>query len=338
MTPSGITQIDGLLAGDPSPLGPANSGLETVGLLQDLLIGHGFTRLPGVFGTARGRFGPETAAAITSFQTREGLAVTGTVDVATLQRLIATPSQNPICSQGYLTLVLDVLISGLTRVMTATTQFESGGRFASINANTDHAGLSYGIIQWAQKPGRLHDLLVALETAAPAVFVASLGGGDIDVSNGLIAHTASRNGGVTDSGDTTDPNFDLVHEPWKSRFADAGLRPEFQRVQVDAALAAFTQSFAKLQSVVPGIRSERAVGFLLDVANQHGDNGLRSILQRVNAPALSESDLLVAVEQESIARVRAQFGDNSNELRSTQSRRDAFRTSPALADDPLVLA
>jgi hypothetical protein len=69
----------------------------------------------------------------------------------------------------------------------------------------------------------------------------------------------------------------------------------------------------------------------------HGDDGLRSILETVSKPGLSEADLLAAVEEESVARVRAKFGDGPD-LRSTETRRHAFRTSPLISDQPLVLA
>jgi hypothetical protein len=90
---------------------------------------------------------------------------------------------------------------------------------------------------------------------------------------------------------------------------------------------------------VPQVQSERGVGFLLDVANQHGDGGLSRILQKVTAGhQLAESDLLAAVAAESIALVRAKFGDASAEARATEDRRNAFRTTPLLSDAPIVVA
>lgn len=338
MAASGISQIDDLLAAPaPAPLGPTNSDPASVALLQDLLIGHGFTHLPGVSGAARGTFGPQTTAAISAFQRAHDLAASGVVDVRTFTALIDAPAAMPICSRGYLTLVLDILFTGMVRVMTVTTQFEGGGRFKAANLNTDGAGLSYGLIQWAQRPGRLKELLVACEASQPRLFVEVFGDGEAAVSQGLIAHTARAQGGLTHAGETIDPHFDLVREPWTRRFEAAALRREFQRVQVDTALAAFAHSLARVRLFVPQLCSERAIGFLLDVANQHGDGGLKSIVEKVSTPGCSERDLLVAVEEESVARVRAKFGDGP-ELRSTQTRRHAFRTSLLLSDDALAVA
>jgi len=58
-----------------------------------------------------------------------------------------------------------------------------------------------------------------------------------------------------------------------------------QLVQVDAAIAAFNKSMIALQAVAPMIRSERGIAFMLDVANQHGDGGAKSIIQKVKTGA-----------------------------------------------------
>lgn len=53
---------------------------------------------------------------------------------------------------------------------------------------------------------------------------------------------------------------------------------------------------------------------------------------------MSDTDLLLAVQKESVARVEKQFGPTSAEARSTHNRRDAFRTSALLSDDVLAQA
>ena len=73
---------------------------------------------------------------------------------------------------------------------------------------------------------------------------------------------------------------------------------------------------------------------MLDVANQHGDGGAKGIFQTVHQaqPNLSGPQLLTALENESVRRVSAQFGNNSAEARATRDRREAFRTTPLLSD------
>jgi peptidoglycan hydrolase-like protein with peptidoglycan-binding domain len=336
MARTGIAAIDQLVEGqNAAPIGSGHPDREAVGILQDLLIGHGFKELPGILGTSRGVFGQKTAAAVRAFQQRQRLPESGTVDRSTLQGLIEVPAENPIASRGYLTLVLDLLFTGMVRLASLTSQFEGAGRFAVLNLNTDRAGLSFGLIQWAQKPGRLNEILRAFQSAQLQPFVQIFGDGDQALATGLITHTSKSNGGVNDNGQTTDAKFDLIKEPWVSRFRAAGRDPALQRAQIDTALTDFRTSLQRLQAFAPQIRSERGVAFMLDLANQHGDGGAKSIFTKVQRPGMSEAELLTAVENESVARVREQFKNHANGesiVASTQSRREAFRTSPLLSD------
>lgn len=339
MAACGVARIDDLCAGKTGvkALIGGDSDKEAVGIVQDLLTGHGLRGLPGLLANSRGIYGPATSNAVTEFQQRHGLETSGTVDHPTLRKLVDEPAPLPIASRGYLALVLDIEYVAMTRLMSVTTQFEGAGRFGAVNRNTDKQGLSFGLIQWAQKPGRLTELLRAFERADPERFVAIFGDGNADLAQRLIAHTARPLGGVDGAGGTTDPEFDLVNEPWLSRFKGAALEPRFQRAQAQLAVEAFTTSLARLQKYAPQLKSERAVAFMLDLANQHGDGGARSIYQTVSGGGAfaDEAALLAAIEQESVARVSAQYGDGSNEARSTASRRSAFRTTALLSDGPL---
>jgi hypothetical protein len=334
MAATGIVKIDELLNGagaQAAPVASGDSDSDAVGIVQDLLRGIGFTHLPGVLGAARGVFGPQTTDAVRTFQQSCGLQPSGSVDRATLEQMIAKPATKPAASRGYLCLVLDLMFQGLTRVMSLTSQFEGAGMFGAINLNTDKAGLSYGLIQWAQKPGRLHEILAAFQQQEPAAFVQILGGGSQAVADGLVRHTAKSQGGVDSMGRTTDPQFDLVQEPWKTRFRNAALDRSLQKVQVSIALQAFNGSLRQVQAFAPQLRSERAIAFMLDLANQFGDGGARSIFNAVAAaatPGLSEAQLLQAVEDESVARIQREFAQ------STRNRRAAFRTTPLLSDQP----
>jgi peptidoglycan hydrolase-like protein with peptidoglycan-binding domain len=342
MAACGIPSIDTLFSGGAgTPLATGAPDRDAVGLLQELLAGHGFPGMPELSHASRGVFGPATTRAVRGFQQRAGLPLvppddvaTGTVDGATLRALVDTPAESPTACRGYLTLALDFPFTGMLRVMSLTTQFEGSGKFTAQNRNTDGAGLSFGLIQWAQKPQRLNELLRAFRSAQPALFVGIFGDGSADRADRLVAHTARPRGGTDDAGRTTDPAFDLVREPWTSRFREAGLHRELQRVQVAAALRAFETSLAAIRSFAPRVRSERGVAFLLDVANQHGDGGARSIFRAVDRPGLTEPELLRAMEEESVRRVAARFGANSDHTASTRNRRRAFRTTPFLSDGP----
>jgi peptidoglycan hydrolase-like protein with peptidoglycan-binding domain len=337
MASSGIERIDNLFDGLSQELiVQGDADRESVGAIQDLLIGHGFTELPGLLGKSRGTFGPKTTDAVRSFQQKNGLTETGAVDPVTLRSLISTTATRPLASRVYLTLVLDFLFSGMTRLMSFTTQFEGAGLFGAINRNTDKAGLSFGLIQWAQKPGRLNELLRAFQESEPEIFLQVLGAGDPAIASGLIAHTAKTVGGVNNLGQTTDSKFNLTAEPWVGRFRQAALNRNLQQVQVREAVDAFTKSFERLRGFAPQLKAERSVAFMLDLANQHGDGGAKSIFNKVAVAGLSEPALLQRIEGESVARVTAQFANNPNGpaiIASTRNRREAFRTSALLSDE-----
>jgi hypothetical protein len=335
MALTGIKRIDDLFAGDPAaaPLAKGDPDKAAVGVLQDLLIGHGATRLPGILGEHRGLFGPKTEAALKDFQAgQQSLPISGQLDSDTLHALTQVTAPFPIASQGYVALVLNLPWIGFTRLVALTAQFEAGGKFIARNRNTDGAGLSFGILQWAQKPRRLNGLLQAFQRAQPGKFVKIFGGDNPAVAYGLIAHTAKLRGGVTALGHTTDPAFDLVNDDWMRRFVAAGRDTEWQKTQVTEAIIAYQESYNVIRACAPAAQSERALAFLLDVANQHGNAGLRNICAKCTKSGLSEGEFLEATQNESVRRLRAQFGDASKEAKSTLRRRNEFRTSPLLSD------
>lgn len=332
MATTGIARIDALWNDGAGPAITRDDGdVHAVGAVQDLLISHG-ARLPGILDASHGRFGPKTEEAVRSFQAEERIPVTGQVEQGTLQALARKPAASPIAANAYLTLVLDTPWTGFTRLVGLTAQFEAAGKFTARNRNTDRAGLSFGIIQWAQKPRRLNGLLRAFAAAQPERFVEVFGGGSRTLAEGLLAHTAKPQGGVDASGRTTDPRYDLVSDEWQARFIEAGRDHVWQRVQLQEATSAFRRSLADIRREAPVARSERGIAFLLDVANQHGDGGLRSICAACRSPDGDESTFLHAVHTESVRRVQAQFGDGSAEMRSTHDRRERFRTSGLLSD------
>ncbi|MBV9209289.1 MAG: N-acetylmuramoyl-L-alanine amidase, partial [Acidobacteria bacterium] len=292
MAQSGIAAIDNLFSSqNASPIITGSADREAIGLIQDLLVGHGAVGLPGLLSSSRGSFGPTTTREVRRFQQAHQLPVipannpqVATVDGATLRELATAPTEanaNPIASRGYLTLGLDFPFTGMVKVMSLTTIFEGSGQFTAQNRNTDRQGLSYGLIQWAQGQGRLTDILRAFQTSQPQTFVNILGEGDSNLAQGLINHARRPRGGTNSNGDTIDPNFNLIRDPWTRRFTRAGLNQSLQVVQVSTALAAFNNSFHLLQTNAPRIRSERGVAFMLDLANQHGDGGARAIFQEV---------------------------------------------------------
>jgi hypothetical protein len=331
-----IPRIDRLFAGAGElAIAAGDPDREAIGAVQDLLSGHGMRGMPSLLDAARGRYGERTRASVVEFQSRQGISPTGVVDHATMRRLVDAPAPQPLAAQSYIALALDLTWNGMTRLAGLTALFEAAGRFTAINRNTDKAGLSFGMIQWAQKPGRLAEILSIFRKTQPDRFVEVFGGGSAAVAASLVAHVEKPRGGTDRVGKSLDARFELTAEPWVTRFQAAGRDRGWQRAQIAAASDAFARSCERIRAYAPGARSERALAFLLDLANQHGDAGAESICKALLRPHVSEQELMAAVEEESVRRVRAQFG-NGNEAVSTQNRRRAFRLSPLLSDGPVV--
>jgi peptidoglycan hydrolase-like protein with peptidoglycan-binding domain len=326
----GVQRVDNMIAGAPAnPITSGDSDRDAVGVIQDLLLGHGFRSLPGLLSPQRGLFGNATTEAVRAFQSRCSLSPTGQVDEATLNRMIREQAPDPRANQAYLTLVLGNAYAGMYRVLSLVAQMEGAGRFAALNLNTDQAGLSFGLIQWAQRPGRLVEILKAFRDADRNSFSQIFGSGEAGVADDLIAHVSSKNGGVIfETGATVDPAFDLVVPPWTDRFHAAAVLPLFQTVQVRTAVAAFEQSRRALQTFAPALASERALSFMIDVANQFGDRGARNLFDTVSRSGMTEPDLLEAIADESVKRMPDRFKGG------VRARRDMFLNMPLLSDEP----
>lgn len=325
---SGIARIDHLLEGRAvPPLAEGDSDRAAVGALQDLLTGHGFIGLPGILSPHYGSFSSRTAIALRDFQQRHSIPATGRADPPTLQKLVIAPAGDPRATQAYLTLVLRFSFTGMMRVLSLVAQMEGLGKFGALNLNTDRAGLSFGMIQWAQRPGRLTEILSAFLQADRERFAGLFGDGDPDLAAALIAHTRRPSGGVDPrTGQTMDPAFDLVSEPWITRFRRAALEPAFQRAQVETALDAFRRSLARIRTFAPGLKSERAVAFMLDVANQFGDTGAQRLFSTASRPDADEEALLEAIADATVDHFEDRF------KAGVRARRDMFLHTAILSN------
>jgi hypothetical protein len=329
----GIQRIDDLFSGAPSvaPLDPRETEPAAIGAVQDLLTGHGYSGIPTLLSTSYGLFGPKTTQALGTFQTSQTLPPSGVVDPATVQKLVAVAAIDPRACQVYLSLVLGFRSTGMQRILCLVAQMEGVGKFAALNRNTDRAGLSFGLIQWAQRPGRLTDILLAMSQADSDQFVQIFGGGDATVAESLIAHCRKPSGGVDPAtGATTSGAFDLIADPWLLRFRQAAVILKFQQAQVQTALAAFNASYDRLQRFAPDLVSERSVGFMIDVANQFGDGGVEKLYNSVHQQNMKEMDLLAEIADATVARM-----DDSLKA-GVRARRDHFLETHLLSDEPFA--
>jgi peptidoglycan hydrolase-like protein with peptidoglycan-binding domain len=328
---SGIQAIDDLVGGTGSPIAPG-SDAAAIGAIQDLLRGQGFARMPGLRESSRGKYGKNTIKAVAAFRRKHGLPDDTKVDQQTLLKLIQIPASNPIVSQAYVTLVLNITFTQIVRLVSLVAIVEGAGKFAALCLNTDHAGLSVGIIQWAQKPKRLNELIDAMETNQATATEAAFGG-STNVT-GLLTFTGGSNGGVKADGTTTDSKFDLIRDPWKTRFKNACLDPTLQAVQVTAAADAFTNSATKIKTNMPKITTERQVAFTLDLANQFGDGGAQKIYNAVEGGITDPIALLEAMRDASVEKLTNKFPDLPQIAQAGADRRNFFITTDLLTDNP----
>jgi hypothetical protein len=334
MAETKIEKIDKLFenANEP-PITEADAATNgpAIGIIQELLTCQGYPGMPTETNPVYGRFGKKTKENLKKFRIKHGLQTADAkveIDHATLRRLAQEPATSPRASRGYLALALDIEITGLIRILSFVTLAEGAGKFAAFNANTDTQGLSYGIIQWAQRPGRLTEILVAFQTGQPELFNSIFGATGAD----MITHTRRVNGGVRrPSGETLNRNFDLIRSPWKERFLNAALSVPLQKIQVETAAAAFRATITNLRTYATAIRSHRGYGFMLDLANQHGDAGARSVYTRVVTAQMTEDQALQAMSDESYRRVLVQYPLPRTEAAATRHRRELFRTTTLLS-------
>ena len=328
----GIRRIDQLFAGTVNaPITPSETEPSATGAVQDLLTGLGFSGLPTVLSTGYGVFGPKTQAAVAAFRQQQRMDPASNVDIATLQKMVATPAADPRASAPYNALVLGFQHTGMLRILSLVSQMEGAGKFAALSLNTDRAGLSFGLIQWAQKPGRLAEILSAMFEADRDQCIKIFGDGAADVAAALIAHCRKPSGGVDKkTGETVNPTFDLVGEPWISRFRQAALNARFQQVQIQVALAAFETSYQAIQRFAPDLKSERSVGFMIDVANQFGDGGAEKLYSSAHSAGMDEKGVLEAVADATVESIEDKF------KAGVRARREHFLQTPLLSDEPFV--
>jgi peptidoglycan hydrolase-like protein with peptidoglycan-binding domain len=333
----GDPTIDGLLAGEASvrPLIPGVAEAfpaRSVGYLQELLRGHGYNSLPDARGPSYGMYGPSTRLAVTDYRRRNGLAAGEQADSALIGELVRHAAPHAVLGPAYVPLVLNVPFTPVIRFVWLTSLFETGGRLGTLNLNTDQCGVSFGILQWSQKPGQLRVILQACCTREPAEWERIMGG--TSGGTGILDHTAQRNGGVDTRGSSIDPRFELTEDPWKTRLEALGASPAMQRVQVDLASNIYTNELKQAREYAHGIQSERGFAFLLDLANQFGAGRVAQQYAQqyktAGPPGVPEPEILKRMEDAFTNIARLQFQPQ------VRARREFFRSTALLSDQPLA--
>lgn len=320
MIPSGIERIDKLATGAPdaSPILKGDPDVKAVGAIQDFLSCQGST-MPDRRSPLYGKFGPATEKALRDFRVRHKLQKPKDevkVDIPTMKKLLEERARFPRVSQAYVTLVLDHTFTGMMRVLWFVALAEGAGKFTAINTGrVDKQGLSYGILQWAQRQERLRDIVDEYESKQLVLFKTVFGPAAV----GMAEHVRKARGGLDANGQTpeADKKFDLA-KSWGQRFINAGRERPFQKLQLDVALAKFRAILADVHVYAPIITSQRGVTFMIDMANHHGDGGAKQVFENSFTPGMTEKQALAKMVEKSVERVKTKFKE------ATRIRREFF--------------
>ena len=285
MAASGIEEIDVLLDAAGKPIDAA-SDKPAIGAIQDLLRGHGLRGMPGLTSSVYGKYGKATKAALLKFCKDHCPSAivdkeVNEVSKETLEALLEIEATNPIASQVYVTRKLDIEFTRYNRLACLVAIGEGQGAFTALCLNTDSAGLSVGLIQWAQRPGRLNELLDAIPKAS---LIAAMG--TEAIADEVLAHTALPSGGVQAIGKPTDPKLDYTKNDWPAKFKKLCLDTAVQAAQVTLAARGFETRKAKFDLLVSDAKSERLVAYLLDVVNQFESAAPKFLKQAVDQGGL----------------------------------------------------
>jgi hypothetical protein len=175
---------------------------ETVRKVQETLIARGFalTSVDGVFGK-------NTATTIRSFQDKNSLTLTGTVDSATWRALMdrAVPSAGE-------------------RSLQLTAAFEGHG-FQLAVGNFDGALLTWGIIGFTLKSGTVQRIVDEVNKADPELVKQTFGEHAPELLQLMKATPAKQKQWA----DEHTVKRSVLAEPWRSMFAAFGSLPEVQQ-------------------------------------------------------------------------------------------------------------
>ncbi len=193
-----------------------------------------------------GFYGRNTNSAVQGFQTAKSLAVTGAVDEATWQALMAVPVP-----------AVEV------RSLELTAAFEGHG-YTLAQGNWDGAWLTWGIIGFTMKHGEVQKIVLEVQATAPDLLGKAFGDSAPRLLD--VMRDSSRN---QEAWAISISSGSRVVEPWVTGFRLLGQLPPVQEIQRRIARADY---YVPAQSTAQqwGLKSELGLALCFDIHVQNG--------------------------------------------------------------------
>jgi peptidoglycan hydrolase-like protein with peptidoglycan-binding domain len=216
------------------------------GLIVDLQTGLMARGLP--LAKADGDFGARTETAVRAYQAQVGAAETGVVNTDEWVALTGKPV--PTLAE---------------RCLQITSAFEGHG-YTKAAGNWDGAWLTWGLIGFTMKFGRVQEIIRAVERGAPQCIQAAFGADAPALLQGIGGTEAGQQAWASS---ISAPGGHKLLEPWQTAFARFGEFPEVQAAQRQCALDNyFTPAVRAATSL--GLTTELGIALLFDIHVQNG--------------------------------------------------------------------
>ena len=194
-------------------------------------------------------FGALTEGAVMSFQKARNAPATGRVDEITWTALLNEP-----------------LLTLFQRCLQLTSYFEGHG-FTRAAGNWDGAGLTWGIIGFTLKFGKVQKILLEAVQREPAAVRAALVGLNDDLLR-ILGVPLNDQMAWADS-ISESPKKHLLREPWRSAFVRLGELPLVRKIQLSLAYDDyFVPALATARRY--NLSSEQGVALCFDIHVQNG--------------------------------------------------------------------
>jgi hypothetical protein len=196
-----------------------------------------------------GDFGQRTHDGVRAFQGRSGVAPTGIVD-----------------TDAWVTITGKPVPTLFERCLQITAAFE-GHDYTVAAGNWDNAWLTWGVIGFTLKSGRVAEIVQAVAEAAPQCIRTAFGA-NADTLLDVIDGTPAQKLAWADSISAPPKGHRLI-EPWQSAFARFGEFPEVQAVQRACASEMYFLPAVQTAGAL-GLTTELGIALCFDIHVQNG--------------------------------------------------------------------